>query len=93
MASQQRLELSLPRQSNMIGGYSNLGGGDKSLLKSEQVANVANFALNEHAAKTSSAAGDSTNDLLSVSPDDVESGNVVAVVLEAQRQVCIQTIV
>ncbi len=84
MSSQQQSE---PRKSSMVGGYSNLGH-DTSLLQSEQVVKVANFALNEHAAKSSSsvsAEGDEVS--LIVSQEQVDSGEVTAVVLEAQRQV------
>lgn len=69
----------------MVGGYSNLGH-DKALLKSEQVRKVANFALEEYAAKTTETATNEEHSL-TVSPGEVESGEVTAVVLEAQRQV------
>ena len=68
----------------MVGGYSNLGH-DKNLLKSEQVVKVTNYALKEHAKKSTSTA--SVGHALTISPDEVESGQVTAVVLEAQQQV------
>ena len=65
----------------MVGGYSNLA-------HDEQVVKVANFALNEHAAKSSSSSVSGSDELsLSVSQEQVDSGEVTAVVLEAQRQV------
>jgi len=67
----------------MVGGYSNLGH-DKNLLKSEQVVKVTNYALKEHAEKSTSTA---SGHALTISPDEVESGQVTAVVLEAQQQV------
>ncbi len=73
----------------MVGGYSNI---DKSsLMNSEQVLKVANFALMEHAMRNNASGGgeeEVTNDLfLAVSPEEVESGVVNVVVLEAQKQV------
>lgn len=72
----------------MVGGYSNLGH-DTTLLQSEPVVKVANFALNEHAAKSSSSSASAGGDELSliVSQEQVDSGEVTAIVLEAQRQV------
>lgn len=85
MSSQQQSEQ--PRKNTMVGGYSNLGH-DTSLLKSEQVVKVANFALNEHAAKSSSTVSAGGEELsLIVSQEQLDSGEVTAVVLEAQRQV------
>ncbi len=70
-----------PRKNTMVGGYS-------SLAHDEQVVKVANFALNEHAAKSSSSSVSGSDELsLSVSQEQVDSGEVTAVVLEAQRQV------
>ena len=48
---------------------------------------MANFALKEHAARGEAAEGDSNALFLSVSPEEVESGSIDIVVLEAQRQV------
>eukprot|EP00986_Skeletonema_menzelii_P011856 scaffold6237_cov153-Skeletonema_menzelii.AAC.2 len=83
MSSQEQPQQ--PRKHTMVGGYSNLGH-DKALLKSEQVRKVANFALEEYAAKTTETATNEEHSL-TVSPGEVESGEVTAVVLEAQRQV------
>mmetsp|Transcript_6236 Transcript_6236/g.9724 ORF Transcript_6236/g.9724 Transcript_6236/m.9724 type:complete len:215 (+) Transcript_6236:75-719(+) len=69
------------RKNTMVGGYSNLA-------HDEQVVKIANFALNEHAAKSSSSNVSGSDELsLSVSQEQVDSGEVTAVVLEAQRQV------
>jgi len=84
MSSRQQQESVHPRTNNMVGGYSNLGH-DKNLLKSEQVVKVTNYALKEHAEKSTSTA--SVGHALTISPDEVESGQVTAVVLEAQQQV------
>ena len=88
MSTQEQPQQEQPRKHTMVGGYSNLGH-DKKLLKSEQVVKVANFALKEYAAKitTESATSSSSEHSLTVSPEEVESGEVTAVVLEAQRQV------
>mmetsp|Transcript_7812 Transcript_7812/g.12063 ORF Transcript_7812/g.12063 Transcript_7812/m.12063 type:complete len:223 (+) Transcript_7812:81-749(+) len=84
MSSRQQQESVHPRTNNMVGGYSNLGH-DKNLLKSEQVVKVSNYALKEHSKKSTSTA--SVGHALTISPDEVESGQVTAVVLEAQQQV------
>mmetsp|Transcript_33912 Transcript_33912/g.57272 ORF Transcript_33912/g.57272 Transcript_33912/m.57272 type:complete len:178 (-) Transcript_33912:440-973(-) len=83
MSSRQQQESVHPRTNNMVGGYSNLGH-DKNLLKSEQVVKVSNYALKEHSKKSTSTA---SGHALTISPDEVESGQVTAVVLEAQQQV------
>ncbi|KAL7537878.1 hypothetical protein ACHAXR_008139 [Thalassiosira sp. AJA248-18] len=67
---------------NMVGGYSNM---DIQFLQSEEVLDIANFALNEHAAGSSSTLLSSSS--LAVTPEEVESGVVQLKVLEAQRQV------
>jgi hypothetical protein len=92
MSSQQQQQQ--PRKHTMVGGYSNLGHDDKKLLKSEEVVKVANFALKEYAAKTTietetaaTSSSELQHDSLTVSPEQVESGEVTAVVLEAHRQV------
>ena len=97
MSSQQQPQQQQqpPRKHTMVGGYSNLGHNDKKLLKSKEVVKVANFALKEYAAKTtietetetSSSSELQQHDSLTVSPEQVESGEVTAVVLEAHRQV------
>mmetsp|Transcript_26162 Transcript_26162/g.39546 ORF Transcript_26162/g.39546 Transcript_26162/m.39546 type:complete len:217 (-) Transcript_26162:1081-1731(-) len=84
MSSRQQQESVQPRTNNMVGGYSNLGR-DKNLLKSEQVVKVSNYALKEHAKKSTSTA--SVGHALTISKEEVESGQVTAVVLEAQQQV------
>ena len=93
MMSSQQQQPQQPRKHTMVGGYSNLGHDDKKLLKSKEVVKVANFALKEYAAKTTaetetaaSSSGEQ-HDSLTVSPEEVESGEVTAVVLEAHRQV------
>ena len=95
MSSQQQQQQ--PRKHTMVGGYSNLGhDNNKKLLQSKEVIKVANFALKEYAAKTTTETETATSsssseiqqhDSLTVSPEQVESGEVTAVVLEAHRQV------
>ena len=70
---------------NMVGGYSLV---DTQLLLSTEIMDVASFYLNEYASKFAA----SDNDVADASsfvvlPQDVESGNVVVKVLDAQRQV------
>lgn len=70
---------------NMVGGYSSV---DTELLLSTEIMDVANFCLKEYASKFAA----SDNNIADASafvvlPQDVESGDVVVKVLEAQRQV------
>ena len=94
MMTSQQQQPQQPRKHTMVGGYSNLGHDNKKLLQSEEVVKVANFALKEYAAKISTeteiataSSSELQHDSLTVSPEQVESGEVTAVVLEAQRQV------
>jgi hypothetical protein len=96
MSSQQQLEgeeqSTTTHEEVIVGGYSNL---DNTLIKSEAVLDIANFAVEEHAARISQLFGSggqqqqlSEDDtFLEISPEDVESGLIHIVVLEAQRQV------
>lgn len=75
----------------MVGGYS--AQKSNELLSSPEVAEIANFALAQHAAGASNF-GNNHNEMelentlnLVVLPQEVESGLVMAKVLEAQRQV------
>mmetsp|Transcript_961 Transcript_961/g.1682 ORF Transcript_961/g.1682 Transcript_961/m.1682 type:complete len:238 (+) Transcript_961:379-1092(+) len=73
---------------NMVGGYSNM---DTAFLNSEEVLEMANYALAQHAGGASTFFGSSETSLstssLAVSPAEVESGAVRLKVLEASRQV------
>lgn len=74
----------------MVGGYASVK--DPELLMSEEVVEIATFALERHAAGASTLGFSSTSmsastSFLAVSPDEVEGGAVIAKVLEAQRQV------
>ena len=88
MSSQQQQQQKAPQPRHIVGGFSNL---DTTLIQSEQVITVANFALTEHAAKISASSAISSESgeelFLAVSPEEVEAGAVNVVVLEAQRQV------
>jgi len=86
MSSQQQQE----RPRTIVGGYSNIDN-EKS---SERVLKVANFALQQHAVRCSSDSEEevvvessSSSRFLCVTPEEVESGIVHAIVLEASRQV------
>jgi hypothetical protein len=87
MSSQQQQE----RPRTVVGGYSNIDN-EKS---SERVLKVANFALQQHAVRCSNLSdseeevveSSSSSRFLCVTPEEVESGIVHAVVLEASRQV------
>ena len=84
MSSQQQQE----RPRTVVGGYSNIDN-EKS---EERVLKVANFALQQHAVRCSNLSdseevGESSSRFLCVTPEQVESGIVHAVVLEASRQV------
>lgn len=84
MSSQQQQQ---ERPRTIVGGYSNIDNkkSDERLLK------VANFALQQHAVRCSNDSEEvvesSSSKFLCVTPEDVESGIVHAVVLEASRQV------
>lgn len=60
---------------------------DTEFLQSEEVMDIATFALNQHAAGSSTFDSSSSSLSLAVSPEEVESGVVQLKVLEAQRQV------
>ena len=88
MSSQQQQE----RPRTVVGGYSNIDN-EKS---EERVLKVANFALQQHAVRCSNlsdsevgveSSSSSSSRFLCVTPEEVESGIVHAVVLEASRQV------
>ena len=82
MSSQQQQE----RPRTVVGGYSNIDN-EKS---SERVLKVANFALHQHAVRCSNDSEvvvESSSRFLCVTPEEVESGIVHAIVLEASRQV------
>ena len=69
----------------MVGGYSSI---DTQLLLSTEIMDVGNLALKEFASKFASSDNDFADaSSFVVLPQDVESGNVVIKVLEAQRQV------
>ena len=77
------------KKRNMVGGYSSI---DTQLLLSTEIMDVANFALNQSLKEYASNFAASNNDVAGASsfvvlPQDVESGDVVVKVLEAQRQV------
>ena len=85
MSSQKQQE----RPRTVVGGYSNIDN-EKS---EERVLKVANFALQQHAVRCSNLSDseevlvESSSRFLCVTPEQVESGIVHAVVLEASRQV------
>jgi hypothetical protein len=85
MSSQQQQE----RPRTVVGGYSNIDNERSS----ERVLKVANFALQQHAVRCSNDSEEevvessSSSRFLCVTPEEVESGIVHAVVLEASRQV------
>lgn len=66
---------------NMVGGYSSMNKLD--LLQSDEIMEIANFALNELASGSLS----STTTSMMLLPEDIDSGVVSVKVLEAQRQV------
>ena len=75
----------------MVGGYS--AQKSNEFLSSPEVAEIANFVLAQHAAGASNF-GNNNNEVelentlnLVVLPEEVESGVVLAKVLEAQQQV------
>ena len=70
---------------NMVGGYSLV---DTQLLLSTEIMDVAHFALKLYASKFATSDDDVAGaSSFVVLPQDVESGDVVVKVLEAQRQV------
>ena len=84
MSSQKQQE----RPRTVVGGYSNIDN-EKS---EERVLRVTNFALQQHAVRCSNLSDseeviESGSRFLCVTPEQVESGIVHAVVLEASRQV------
>merc|ERR1719291_878111 len=69
-----------PNQRRMVGGYADVTDD----LSSQELMEVANFALAQHAGGSSPG---SFGEFLAVSPDEVDGGDVEAAVLDAQRQV------
>ena len=69
---------------NMVGGYSAL---DTDFLSSDEIMEIANFALSEHATTKSQSSDLEKTSSLAVVPEEVANGTVKVKVLEAQRQV------
>lgn len=68
----------------MVGGYSAL---DTDFLSSDEIMEIANFALSEHATTKSQSSDLEKTSSLAVLPEEVANGTVKVKVLEAQRQV------
>ena len=77
--------LTMNNKRNMVGGYSAL---DTDFLSSDEIMEIANFALSEHATTKSHESSDlEKTSSLAVLPEEVANGTVKVKVLEAQRQV------
>ena len=81
--------LTMNNKRNMVGGYSTI---DSNFLSSDEIMEIANFVLKEHANKSQSLdllteKITSTSSSLAVVPEEVANGTVKVKVLEAQRQV------
>ena len=76
--------LTMNNKRNMVGGYSAL---DTDFLSSDEIMEIANFALSEHATTKSQSSDLEKTSSLAVVPEEVANGTVKVKVLEAQRQV------
>ena len=81
MRYQKQQNIDRSRKTTMVGGFSSLDSN------SEEISSVASFALAEFAALSLESVAASSASSFVVLPSQVQSGEVSAVILEAQRQV------